>query len=107
MSKLNDGGGQLVAPWFAEETSAPADMEVFGRIWEWRKVVTVAARLKMYPNHYAGAASGATAARGAALVEYNSTRLAAALRAGKAERVSPRLQREFFEKTRHPLDTKQ
>jgi creatinine amidohydrolase len=61
----------------------------------------------MYPNHYAGDASGATAARGAALVEYNSTRLAAALRAIKADQVSSRLQREFFEKTRHPLDTKQ
>jgi creatinine amidohydrolase len=61
----------------------------------------------MYPNHYAGDASGATAARGAALVEYNSTRLAAALRAIKTDQVSPRLQREFFEKTTHPLDTKQ
>jgi creatinine amidohydrolase len=61
----------------------------------------------MYPNHYAGDASGATAARGAALLEYNSARLAAALRAIKADQVSPRLQREFFEKTRHPLDTKQ
>ena len=61
----------------------------------------------MYPNHYAGDASGATAVRGAALVEYNSTRLAAALRAIKADQVSPRLQREFFEKTTHPLDTKQ
>lgn len=61
----------------------------------------------MYPNHYAGDASGATAARGAALVEYNSTRLAAALRAIKADQVSSRLQREFFEKTRHPLETKQ
>jgi creatinine amidohydrolase len=61
----------------------------------------------MYPNHYAGDASGATAARGAALLEYNSARLAAALKAIKADQVSPRLQREFFEKTRHPLDTKQ
>lgn len=61
----------------------------------------------MYPNHYAGDAAGATAERGAAMVEYNSSRLAAAVRAIKADQMSPRLQKEFFEKTKHPLDTKQ
>jgi creatinine amidohydrolase len=33
--------------------------------------------------------------------------IANALRAIKADRMSPRLQQEFFEKARKPLDTKQ
>jgi creatinine amidohydrolase len=61
----------------------------------------------MYPNHYMGDASGATAARGIALVQFSADRLATALRAIKADQVSPRLQREFFEQTSHPIDTKQ
>jgi len=61
----------------------------------------------MYPNHYAGVASGATAARGAALVETAADRMAAAIRAVKADQVSPRLQKEFFDKTTHPTDTAQ
>lgn len=61
----------------------------------------------MYPNHYAGDASGATAARGAASMEFSSSRLAEALRAIKSDSVSPRLQKEFFDLTRRPLETKQ
>ena len=61
----------------------------------------------MYPNHYAGDASGATTGRGKALLEAAATRLAAALRAIKADQTSPRLQREFFNLQSHPVDTKQ
>ena len=61
----------------------------------------------MYPNHYAGDASGATAARGVASIEYAAARLAEALRAIKADQVSPRLQKEFFDASQRPLDTKQ
>ncbi len=61
----------------------------------------------MYPNHYAGDASGATAARGTALVQASADRLAAAIRAVKADQASPRLQKEFFDKASHPLDTAQ
>lgn len=61
----------------------------------------------MYPNHYAGDASGATAARGAALIQASADRLAAAIRAVKADQASPRLQKEFFDKASHPLDTTQ
>ena len=61
----------------------------------------------MYPNHYAGDASGATAARGAALTETSANRMAAAIRAIKADQASPRLQKEFFEKATHPTDTAQ
>jgi creatinine amidohydrolase len=61
----------------------------------------------MYPNHYAGDAAGATAARGSASVEYAATRMAAAIRAIKADQVGSRLQKEFFDAVKHPLDTKQ
>jgi creatinine amidohydrolase len=60
-----------------------------------------------YPNHYAGDASGATATRGAAMVQYAAARLATALRAIKADQVSPRLQQEFFERAARPLNTPQ
>ncbi len=61
----------------------------------------------MYPNHYNGDASGATAARGQALVDMASAQLANALRAIKADTIAPRLQKEFFEQTKRPLETKQ
>jgi len=61
----------------------------------------------MYPNHYAGDASGATAARGTALVDFTAERMAAAIRAIKADQVAPRLQKEFFDRSTHPTDTAQ
>jgi creatinine amidohydrolase len=61
----------------------------------------------MYPNHYAGDAAGATAARGAASIDFAATRMADAIRAIKADQAGPRLQREFFDATKHPLDTRQ
>jgi creatinine amidohydrolase len=60
-----------------------------------------------FPNHYQGDAAGATAARGKALMELRSDYLVAAIRAIKADTITPRLQKEFFEKSTHPLDTKQ
>jgi creatinine amidohydrolase len=60
-----------------------------------------------FPNHYQGDAAGATAERGKAMMELRSDYLAAAIRAIKADTITPRLQKEFFEKSTHPLDTKQ
>jgi creatinine amidohydrolase len=70
-------------------------------------VATAISWYSMYPNHYAGDAAGATAARGSASVEYAATRMAAAIRAIKADQVGSRLQKEFFDAVKHPLDTKQ
>lgn len=56
-----------------------------------------------YPNHYAGDAAGATAARGKAATEASAARIAAALRAIKADTVAPQLQQEFFDAARHPV----
>ncbi len=60
-----------------------------------------------YPNHYQGDASGSTAARGRALVKMRADVIANAIRAIKADQVAPRLQKEFFEASQHPVDTKQ
>jgi len=61
----------------------------------------------MYPNHYAGDAAGATSARGIASIDYAAARMAATIRAIKADQTGPRLQKEFFDALKHPLDTKQ
>jgi len=60
-----------------------------------------------FPNHYQGDAAGATAARGQAAMKARAAGIAGAIRAMKADQVSPRLQKEFFEASKHPLDTKQ
>jgi creatinine amidohydrolase len=60
-----------------------------------------------FSNHYQGDASGSTAARGRALVQVRADAIAAAVRAIKADQAGPRLQQEFFEASKHPLDTKQ
>jgi creatinine amidohydrolase len=60
-----------------------------------------------FPNHYQGDAAGANAARGTASVEFAAQRLANAIRAVKADQNGPRLQKEFFEASGHPVDTKQ
>src|SRR5262249_16314618 len=50
-----------------------------------------------FPNHYAGDSSGATAARGTAIMELTVQRIVNAIRAIKADQMSPRLQKEFFD----------
>ena len=60
-----------------------------------------------FPNHYQGDAAGATAARGQASMKARADGIANAIRAMKADQVSLRLQKEFFEAAKHPLDTKQ
>jgi len=60
-----------------------------------------------FPNHYQGDAAGANAARGAALMQARTNGIANAIRAIKADTAGPRLQKEFFEASKHPIDTKQ
>jgi len=60
-----------------------------------------------FPNHYQGDAAGATEARGKAATEAAASRIAAAIRAIKADETGPRLQKEFFDAAQHPVDTKQ
>jgi creatinine amidohydrolase len=60
-----------------------------------------------FPNHYQGDAAGATTARGEALQQIRADAIASAIRAIKSDTVGPKLQKEFFEESRHPVDTKQ
>jgi creatinine amidohydrolase len=55
------------------------------------------------PTGYEGDASGATVARGKALVEFATTRVVQAIQAIKADEQSPRLQTEFFEERQNPI----
>jgi creatinine amidohydrolase len=60
-----------------------------------------------FPDHYAGDAAGANQALGDYDMKAWSDQIAGVIRSVKADQVSLRLQNEFFEKRKHPLDTKQ
>lgn len=60
-----------------------------------------------FPNHYAGDASFANRALGEFDMKAWADGVANTIRAVKADQESLRLQNEFFEKAKHPLDTKQ
>ena len=60
-----------------------------------------------FPEHYAGDATAANTALGEFDMKAWTGDLANAIRAVKADQVSPRLQNEFYEKSKKPLDTKQ
>jgi creatinine amidohydrolase len=60
-----------------------------------------------FPEHYAGDASSANTQLGEFDMKAWAHGVAGAIRAAKADNVSLRLQREFYEKAGHPLDTKQ
>ncbi|MGA2436719.1 MAG: creatininase family protein [Bryobacteraceae bacterium] len=60
-----------------------------------------------FPNHYAGDAAPANVALGEFDMKAAIGDLVRTIRAVKADEVSKKLQDEFFEKSKHPLDTKQ
>jgi creatinine amidohydrolase len=60
-----------------------------------------------FPEHYAGDATGANRALGEFDMKAWADGVANVIRAVKADRVSLRLQSEFFEKSRKPLETQQ
>lgn len=60
-----------------------------------------------FPNHYAGDGAVATKELGDFDMKASTANLANAIRAIKADTVSPRLQDEFFNKAKHPQDTAQ
>ncbi|MCC6368383.1 MAG: creatininase family protein [Bryobacterales bacterium] len=60
-----------------------------------------------FPGHYAGDGTLANRELGEFDMKAWASAVAAAIRAIKADQVSPRLQNEFFEGSKHPLDTKQ
>jgi len=60
-----------------------------------------------FPEHYAGDATGANKALGEFDMKAWADGVANVIRAVKADQVSLRLQAEFFEKSKNPLETKQ
>lgn len=60
-----------------------------------------------FPEHYAGDGTLAQKELGEFDMKHWVDGIADAIRAVKTDQISPRLQDEFFEKARHPADTKQ
>jgi creatinine amidohydrolase len=60
-----------------------------------------------FPNHYSGDGSLATPELGNFQMNWWINAVVEAIRAVKADQESLRLQKEFYEKAQHPLDTKQ
>lgn len=60
-----------------------------------------------FPNHYAGDGAAATQDLGQADMKAWISSIAEVVRAVKTDETSLELQKEFFEKSQHPLDTKQ
>src|SRR5512146_200569 len=60
-----------------------------------------------FPNHYSGDPSAANKELGAFDMNTWSDEIATAVRAIKADGISLKLQNDYFEKIKHPLDTKQ
>jgi creatinine amidohydrolase len=60
-----------------------------------------------FPDHYAGDGAPATKELGEFDMKAWSDQVATAIRAIKADQVSLRLQNEFYEKSKRPLDTRQ
>lgn len=60
-----------------------------------------------FPNHYAGDGSLADKALGEFDMKTSANKIAEVIRAVKADQESLKLQKEFFEKAAHPLDTRQ
>ena len=60
-----------------------------------------------FPDHYAGEGAAATKELGAFDQKTWSRQIAEAVKAIKADEESLKLQKEFFEKAQHPLDTPQ
>ena len=59
-----------------------------------------------FPDHYSGDGSAATQGRGQYEMDHWVQTIVKAIRAVKADQTSLQLQNEFFEKTKHPLDTR-
>jgi creatinine amidohydrolase len=58
-----------------------------------------------FPNHYSGDGSPANKELGQYQMNWWIDSVAKAIKAVKADDVSPKLQKEFYEKSTHPLDT--
>jgi creatinine amidohydrolase len=81
----------------ADQNRVDLPSTVYTGIWWYAK----------FPDHYAGDGVPATTELGEFDMNAWADSIADAIRAVKADQVSPRLQNEFFERSKHPIDTKQ
>jgi creatinine amidohydrolase len=58
-----------------------------------------------FPNHYSGEGAAATKELGEYQMKWWIDSVVKAIQQVKADDVSPKLQKEFYEKSTHPLDT--
>lgn len=71
--------------------------DVYTGIWWYAK----------FPNHYAGDANYATPELGRAMLEEDTKQLVRMIHEVKADAKVPELQKQFYEATAHPIETKQ
>ncbi len=71
--------------------------DVYTGIWWYAK----------FPNHYAGDGKFANVELGRALLEEDTKQIVRMIREVKADTKVPELQKQFYEATTHPIDTKQ
>jgi len=81
----------------ADQNRLPLPEDVYTAIWWYAK----------FPDHYSGDGSLATRELGEFDHQTAVRKVAEVIRAVKADQQALKLQNEFFEKTSHPLDTKQ
>jgi len=81
----------------ADQNRVKLPESVYTGIWWYAK----------FPDHYAGVGSAANTTLGEFDQKEWSRQIVEAIKAVKADQESLKLQNEFFEKTQHPLDTKQ
>jgi creatinine amidohydrolase len=81
----------------ADQKHDPLPETIYTGIWWYAR----------FPDHYSGDGTIASKELGEADMQHWVSTIAEAIRAIKADENSLRLQNEFFEKSRHPLDTKQ
>jgi creatinine amidohydrolase len=60
-------------------------------------------RIAKLPTGYEGDASGATAERGKALIDFSASQVVEAIRAIKADELNPKLQQQLFEERENPV----
>jgi creatinine amidohydrolase len=81
----------------ADQKHDPLPRTVYAGIWWYAR----------FPDHYSGDGTIASKELGEAGMRLWVSTIAEAIRAIKADQNSQRLQNEFYEKSKHPLDTKQ
>ena len=81
----------------ADQKHDPLPRTVYTGIWWYAR----------FPDHYSGDGTIASKELGEAGMKLWISTIAEAIRAIKADQNSQRLQNEFYEKSKHPLDTKQ